>query len=235
MSYYEYSADSDPGPISSHKWIEATVADLAKKVPLDKIVLGIGAFGYDWPALPNLSPNLTYQQALSKASASGASINVDNNTYNLNYAYKDGRNIVHQVYFTDAATHFNTMRFGTEYGLAGFSVWRLGSEDNRLWQFYNKDMAHSMSARFRIGDLENLPGSDDVNYLGEGEVLDPLSTPHSGCVNIEMDNANILIASENYLSIPSSYQIRKFGKAGKKQLLLTFDDGPDETWTLKIL
>src|SRR5574344_243384 len=235
MAYDEHMTMSSAGPISSQQWIEAAVDNLAKKVPEEKIVLGLGAYGYDWTDKGDNNISLSYRDALSTASDSESKIVFDPNTYNLSFAYQADNNIVHQVYFTDAATHFNTMRFGTEYGLAGFSVWRLGSEDNRLWQFYNKDMAHSMAARFRIGDLENLPGSDDVNYLGEGEVLDPLSTPHSGCVNIEMDNANILIASENYLSIPSSYQIRKFGKAGKKQLLLTFDDGPDETWTLKIL
>src|SRR5574344_1941631 len=218
MSYDEYSADSDPGPISSQKWIEATVADLAKKVPLDKIVLGIGAFGYDWPALPNLSPNLTYQQALSKASASGASINFDNNTYNLNYAYKDGRNIVHQVYFTDAATHFNTMRFGAEYGLAGFAVWRLGSEDSRLWKFYRKDLQKNAVSKISKKELEDVKIVNDVDYVGDGEVLDVLNTPHPGKIKTEMDGTNMLISEESYIKIPSSYQIHKYGEAEDKKL-----------------
>lgn len=235
MAYDEHMVMSGAGPISSQQWIQAAVDNLAKKVPVEKIILGMGAYGYDWTEKGDENTSISYREALSTASDTESKINFDPNTYNLNFAYEDDNNVVHQVYFTDAATHFNTMRFGTEYGLAGFGLWRLGSEDNRLWQFYNKDMAHSGAARFRIGDLENLPGSDDVNYIGNGEVLDPLSTPRSGSVNIEMDNSNILISEENYLSIPSSYQIRKFGKAGPKQLLLTFDDGPDGTWTPKIL
>ncbi|MDD4590182.1 MAG: glycosyltransferase [Parabacteroides sp.] len=235
MSYDEYSADSDPGPISSQKWIEATVADLAKKVPLDKIVLGIGAFGYDWPALPNLSPNLTYQQALSKASASGATINFDNNTYNLNYAYEDDKNIVHQVYFTDAATHFNTMRFGVENGLAGFGVWRLGSEDSRIWKFYNKDLRRDALSKITKKDLEEVKMVNDVDYIGDGEVLDVLNTPHPGEIKTEIDSTDMLVSEEQYVKIPSTYQIRKYGEAEEKQLLITFDDGPDETYTPKIL
>lgn len=235
MAYDEHMILGEAGPISSQQWIQAAVDNLTEKVPEEKVVLGLGAYGYDWTDKGNENTSISYRDALSTASDTEAKITFDEDTYNLNYAYEDDDNVVHQVYFTDAATHFNTMRFGTEYGLAGFSVWRLGSEDSRLWQFYNKDLSHSAAARFRIGDLENLPGSDDVNYIGDGEVLDALSTPHPGSVNIEMDNSNILISDENYLSIPSSYQIRKFGKAGKKQLLLTFDDGPDETWTPKIL
>ncbi len=235
MAYDEHMTMSSAGPISSQQWIEAAVDNLAKKVPEEKIVLGLGAYGYDWTDKGDNNISLSYRDALSTASDSESKIVFDPTTYNLSFAYQDDNNEVHQVYFTDAATHFNTMRFGTEYGLAGFGLWRLGSEDSRLWQFYNKDMSHSAAARFRIGDLENLKGSDDVNYIGNGEVLDPLYTPHPGSVNIEMDNSNILIASEDYQSIPSSYQIRKFGKASKKQLLITFDDGPDETWTPKIL
>ncbi|WP_321436612.1 polysaccharide deacetylase family protein [uncultured Bacteroides sp.] len=235
MAYDEYSSGGDPGPISSQKWIEATVDDLAKKAPAGKIILGLGAFGYDWSASANLNSNLTYQQALSKASASDSKINFDNNTYNLNYAYKDDKNIVHQVYFTDAATHFNTMRFGAEYGLAGFGLWRLGSEDSRVWKFYNKDLDYDAASKISKKDLEDVKMTTDVDYIGDGEVLDVLNTPHSGKIKTEIDSTDMLISEENYIKIPSTYQIRKYGEAGPKQLLLTFDDGPDETYTPQIL
>lgn len=235
MAYDEYSSTSDPGPISSQKWIEATVSDLTKKVSPEKIILGLGAYGYDWPASANLNPNLTYQQALSKASASGAPILFNNDTYNLNYAYKDDRDIVHQVYFTDAATHFNIMRFGAESDLAGFGIWRLGSEDSRIWKFYNKDLGKDQATKISKKDLENVRIVNDVDYIGDGEILDVLNTPHPGKIRTEIDSTNMLIAEEHYIKIPSTYQIRKYGEAEDKQLLLTFDDGPDETYTPKIL
>lgn len=235
MAYDEYSSDSDPGPISSQKWIEATVDDLAQKVPAEKIILGLGAFGYDWPASANSSPNVTYQQALSRASASKSKINFDNDTYNLNYAYKDDKNIVHQVYFTDAATHFNTMRFGAEYGLAGFGIWRLGSEDNRVWKFYNKDISKDAAKKISKKDLEYVKMVNDVDYIGDGEVLDVLNTPHPGRISTEIDSTEMLIAEEHYIKIPSTYQVRKYGEAPQSELVLTFDDGPDEKYTPQIL
>jgi len=236
MAYDEYSSGSgDAGPISSQKWIEATVDDLAKKAPAGKIILGLGAFGYDWSTAANSNSNLTYQQALSKASASGSKIIFDNDTYNLNYAYRDDKNIVHQVYFTDAATHFNTMRFGAEYGLAGFGLWRLGSEDSRVWKFYNKDLDYDAASKISKKDLEDVKMTTDVDYIGDGEVLDVLNTPHPGKIKTEIDSTEMLISEENYIKIPSTYQIRKYGEAGPKQLLLTFDDGPDETYTPQIL
>lgn len=235
MAYDEHSSTGGAGPVSSQKWIEAAVDDIAKDVPSEKLVLGMAAYGYDWDQNGDNNQTVSYNEALSIASDTESPIRFDEDTYNLSYAYEDDNSEVHQVYFTDAATQFNIMRFGSEYGLAGFALWRLGSEDDRIWQFYTQNMEHSNAARFRIGGLENLPGIHDVNYLGDGEVLDVLSTPHAGSVNIEMDNNAILIADEYYKSIPTSYQLRKYGKAKSKELLLTFDDGPDSRWTPKIL
>ena len=37
--------------------------------------------------------------------------------YGLSFAYTDDDNVSHQVFFNDAATNFNAMRFGCEYTL----------------------------------------------------------------------------------------------------------------------
>lgn len=211
------------------------VDDLVKKAPAEKIILGLGAFGYDWSAVSEENESVTYQQALARAGASGTKINFDNNTYNLSYAYRTDKNVVHQVYFTDAVTHFNTMRFGTEYGLAGFGIWRLGSEDNRIWSYYKKDVSREGVKKINMKEFQHVKMTNGVDYIGEGEVLDVLNTPHPGIVRTELDTTEMLISEENYIKIPSTYQVRKYGQAGPKQLVLTFDDGPDETYTPQIL
>jgi spore germination protein YaaH len=147
MAYDEHSITSTAGPISSQQWIEAAVDDVAKKIPEEKIVLCMGAYGYDWTPQGDENTSLSYRDALSIASDTQAQIDFDNNTYNLSFAYEDDNNTVHQIFFNDAATHFNTMRFGAEYGLAGFSVWRLGTEDSRLWSFYSRNLDHEPPCR----------------------------------------------------------------------------------------
>ena len=235
MAYDEHNTMSEPGDLSSQQWIERAVDELANKVPQEKIVLCLGAYGYDWTPRGDNNQSVSYHDALSLAADANSKITFNEDTYGLSFAYTDDDNINHQVFFNDATTNFNAMRFGCEYGLAGFSVWRLGSEDNRLWRFYSRDMTHSAAARFRIGDLEELKGSMTANYIGNGEVLDVIDTPHTGSANIEMDNNDILIADEDYTKIPTAYELQKFGRARKKELLLTFDDGPDSRWTPKIL
>ena len=83
--------------------------------------------------------------------------------------------------------------------------------------------------------MMQLTGTDDVNFIGTGEVLNVETEPKPGIVNISMDNDDQLITEENYKKLPDTYTIRKFGHANDKELLLTFDDGPDERWTPTVL
>nr|WP_279324405.1 polysaccharide deacetylase family protein [Chryseobacterium pyrolae] len=235
MAYDEYAADSDAGPVSSQKWIEEQTEKILKKTAPEKIILGLGAYGYDWSTNKDDNTSVTYMQAITKASASKAVINYDDNTFDLNYSYTDSKKNTHTVFFNDAASIFNTMRFSSEYPLAGTAVWRLGSEDSRIWNFYDKDLTLAGLPKFNLKTLENVKGQTMVDYIGDGEVLDVLNTPHDGKIAMEIDPKEKIITDENYITYPSSYEVKKYGEAPQKELVLTFDDGPDETYTPQIL
>ena len=233
MAYDEHNNGTEAGPISSQKWIEAVVDDAAKHIPADKLVLCLACFGYDWPR-NSQGKDLTYEEALTVAAESEGKVDFDNNTYNLHYSYYDDNSVPHDVYFTDAATNFNTMRFASEYGMAGVSIWRLGAEDSRLWKFYNKDISGTALDTFDFSAMHRVEASNDVDYIGEGEVLDVLSTPKSGRITLEVDSVEKLISEEHYESLPSMFVVKKYGNA-KKKVVLTFDDGPDPEYTPEIL
>ena len=236
MAYDEHSGDTKPGPISSQKWIEAAVDQLSKKVPPKKIVLCLAAYGYDW-IKGGQGTDVTYQQALTIARESDGKVDYNNDTYNLNYQYFDDNEKQHEVHFTDAATNFNTLRFATEYPLAGTALWRLGSEDSRLWDFYNQPMSRKALAKFNFAEFNRVEATDDVDFMGDGEILDVLSTPKEGYITPEIDSALMLISEERYDSLPSSFVVKQMGRGdpNKKQLVLTFDDGPDPVYTSQIL
>jgi cellulose synthase/poly-beta-1,6-N-acetylglucosamine synthase-like glycosyltransferase/spore germination protein YaaH/peptidoglycan/xylan/chitin deacetylase (PgdA/CDA1 family) len=246
MAYDEFSAGSKPGPIAEQKWIEAAIDDAVKKIPSEKIILGLAAYGYDWPQMSDPDPNevnvLTYQTALSTAKEVQGRIDFDNDTYNLHFSYADDEGIPHQVFFTDAATTFNAMRFAQESELAGVALWRLGSEDDRIWQFYNRNMSVDSTKKMDFKAFGDIQSPDNVFYSGHGEVLDVVATAKKGGSFIpEIDSTEMLIAEENYDSLPVPYMAKKFGWNGKdtvrnrNKLVLTFDDGPDPEWTPKIL
>jgi cellulose synthase/poly-beta-1,6-N-acetylglucosamine synthase-like glycosyltransferase/spore germination protein YaaH/peptidoglycan/xylan/chitin deacetylase (PgdA/CDA1 family) len=254
MAYDQYELNSGPGPISAQKWIEEAVDWTAKKIDPSKIILGIAGYGYDWYKTTEGKDTcvaINYNYAINKAKIKNAKIDFDNDTYNLHFTYLEetkGENgkliaISHEVWCTDAATTFNVLRFSDEYSTAGTALWRLGSEDARMWSFYNRDLSsESLAAKpFDFNTISTIPIiPDNVAYDGEGEVLNIVASPQEGKIKIEIDTAELLIAEQDYQQLPSGYIIQKFAEDTTEpgpghKLILTFDDGPDAEWTPQIL
>jgi cellulose synthase/poly-beta-1,6-N-acetylglucosamine synthase-like glycosyltransferase/spore germination protein YaaH/peptidoglycan/xylan/chitin deacetylase (PgdA/CDA1 family) len=233
MAYDEHSSGSLPGPISSQRWIQAALDQATDKVDPSKWVLAIAGYGYDWPQ-GGKGEDVSYAEALSVASESGTKVTFDTASYNLSYKYTGDDGTPHTVFFTDAATNYNTMRYATENEVAGVALWRLGSADSRLWRFYNSDLRDNAVDSFHYDQLRDVQLSLDVDYIGEGEILNVISTPKPGTIDVHVDTAEDLINNEIYQSEPSIFVIRKYGKKPKK-IVLSFDDGPDERYTPRIL
>lgn len=235
MAYDQHYSTSTPGGISEQRWIEKVMDEAASSIPSDKIVLCIAGYGYDWPKNHEASP-VTYQQAISTAKINNAEIDFDNNTYNCNYEYTDN-GIKHEVYFVDAGGNFNTIRFADEYGAAGVALWRLGSEDDRIWSFYNRDLSNNALKKdpFDYSVLSQVKlVNEKPDYFGEGEVLDVVSEPGKGEISLQVDSAENIISEQLFKQLPTKFVIRRFGKVDN-QVVLTFDDGPDPEYTPQIL
>lgn len=235
MGYDQYNATSEPGPIAAQDWVEAALDELCKKVPSDKVVLCIAAHGYDWQT-GHQGADITYQEAITTALESEGKVKFDNSTYNLSYDYYDENDKLHNVSFVDAATDFNAMRTAADFETSGVAVWYLGSEDRRLWEFYNHDLSQKALSgnAFNKNILTNTPSSDNVDYVGAGEVLNIITEPHPGKIDIQVDDKDKLISEEDYQILPSGYVIDKTGETPKK-VVMTFDDGPDDRYTPYIL
>ena len=250
MAYDQFNNSTGPGPISAQKWIEDAVSWTAERIDPSKIILGLGGFGYDW-ANGKYDQTYTYNDAINKAKELNAKIIYDNDSYNLHFSYASEEEIDttgsvdttrHEVWFTDAATTFNVLRFSDEFPTAGTALWRLGSEDQRMWKYYNRNLSNASLDQqpFNFDSLTTIPVIlNNVGFEGEGEVLDIIYSPQPGKINIEIDSSEQLIAEQNYVQLPSGYVIRKFAEdttVGKgHKLILTFDDGPSEEYTPKIL
>jgi cellulose synthase/poly-beta-1,6-N-acetylglucosamine synthase-like glycosyltransferase/spore germination protein YaaH/peptidoglycan/xylan/chitin deacetylase (PgdA/CDA1 family) len=258
MAYDQYELNSGPGPISAQKWIEEAVGWTAQKIDPEKIILGVAGYGYEWitdAAGKTFAKTISYDDAINRAKIKNVPIDFDNDTYNVHFEYggieKNGETgesemMNHTIWFTDAATTFNVLRFSDEYGTAGTALWRLGSEDERMWNFYSRDLSNEalaarpfdFNALSKIAVIPDNVGYDTTN--GGGEVLNIIATPQEGKIRLELDSSELLIAEQHYEQLPSGYIIQKFAEdtvpAGPgHKLILTFDDGPDAEWTPQIL
>lgn len=234
MAYDQHSEESNAGDISNQEWVEEKLDDICSKVDADKVILALACYGYDWPN-QSVGTSMTYEDAMTTAVSYKSPITFDPASANLNYKYKDDNGINHHVYFTNAATYFNLIRKADDWGIAGIALWRLGSEDKRIWKFISKDLSLEALKKspFDLRKVSSLT-MNGINYIGDGEILDLISTPQPGIVRFTLNPDNFTIANQRYLKMPSPYVIKRFGYAEKK-IALTFDDGPDPVYTPEVI
>lgn len=235
MAYDQHSESSNAGDVSHQQWVEEQLDKICSSVSADKVILALACYGYDWPD-SDVGKTITYQEAIANANRYKAKINYNPQSANLNYNYTDESAMKHQVFFTDAATNFNLIRKADDWGVAGIGIWRMGAEDPRLWTFISKDL--SIDALRKSGvDLKRLTRiglNDRIDYSGDGEILDLVSIPKEGKIDVKIDTADYTITAQQYVDLPTKYSIRRYGHADKK-IVLTFDDGPDPVYTPQIL
>ena len=253
MNYDQHQIDSGPGPIASQDWFISNLKTVLKTVPKDKIICSVGSYGYDWTTtLPEPerrgrkrkpspekvlgSRNLSTQEAWQEAYDSESQIDLDDDSLNPHFAYDDeDAHVRHQVWFLDAVTVLNEMRAARGLGIQTFALWQLGSEDNSLWKIWDYPQKADP-----VKDLAKVPPGYDVDTEGDGDILRITRRPQNGKRTVTMDDDNSvpvgyrMITQESMVSYPLSYTVEQYGYHPNK-VALSFDDGPDQDWTPKIL
>jgi peptidoglycan-N-acetylglucosamine deacetylase len=235
MGYDEHNEVGYPGTIAAQTWIAKALEEIRKSVNPSNVVLCIPAFGYDW-AKDCQGIDITFQDAITTALLQKEKIIYDNNTSNLHYSYTDDNNLPHQVFFTDAITDFNLIRASEDFGAAGAAIWRLGSEDSRLWKFFSRNLVVDSlkKSAFNPGELEQINSAFNVDYIGQGEIMEIADVPKNGKTKLLFNRDSYLFDGQSYEQLPQCYVINRTGISPKK-IALTFDDGPDEEYSPAIL
>jgi cellulose synthase/poly-beta-1,6-N-acetylglucosamine synthase-like glycosyltransferase/peptidoglycan/xylan/chitin deacetylase (PgdA/CDA1 family)/spore germination protein YaaH len=236
MAYNEHSPDDDPGSISSLNFVEKSIDDAMKEVPSEKIILCVASYGFDWQKGQS-GTRITYQGLISMAKEHNEPVYFNFGQSDLTLYYYDDDGNEHEAHCNDAAGTFNIIRTAQDYNAAGVCLWFLGSEDERIWNFYSQNLDENFLKMnpFNYKQLEYISSISSVNYDGKGEILEMINEPDHGHTKFEFDNKDQLITSEQYLSLPSSYMLKRFGATNPKKIALTFDDGPNSDYTPKIL
>jgi cellulose synthase/poly-beta-1,6-N-acetylglucosamine synthase-like glycosyltransferase/peptidoglycan/xylan/chitin deacetylase (PgdA/CDA1 family)/spore germination protein YaaH len=235
MAIDEHNEGSNAGDLSNQHWVDKILDDVCTRIPSEKVILTIAGGAYDWPQ-SSVGKGISYAQAISVAKENNSNIIFDPNSANLHYTYSDLNSLPHTVYFTDAATNFNIIRMADDWATGGVALWRLGAEDPRLWTYFQKNLSIDSLRKTGI-DVKRLTYvglNNKIYYDGDGEVLDLITTPTPGKIDVDMDTTNFVITNQKYVDLPTRYVIRKYGYAPGK-IVLTFDDGPDPDYTPRIL
>ena len=252
MNYDEHQTTSDPGPIASQDWFVDNLTRVLKVVPKEKIICAVANYGYDWtlsiPAPPKKgtarktekpqvvnTEDLHVSDAWQRASDADANLDLDDDSLNPHFEYIDeDTNQRHVVWFLDGVTMLNELRAARQLGLSTFALWRLGMEDNSLWNVWDKP-----SAPESLQALNTVPAGHDIDIEGEGDIMRVTGLPQAGKRSItvdtdEPDSRKKLIEDEHMDVYPRTYTVEYYGYH-PNQVAISFDDGPDPTWTPRIL
>ncbi|MEP9402946.1 glycosyltransferase [Sphingomonas silueang] len=227
MAYDEHWESGTPGPIASQPWFLTQVESALRKVGRDKLTVALGSYGYDWHG--GAADALSIEEAWLAAHDAGARIGFDRASGNAGFAYDDEGGTHHQVWMLDAATSWNQMAALRKLGLDDVALWRLGSEDAGFWN----DLA-AFRTPAKVPRLDALHTALNVDVEGSGEILKITARPTEGRRDLRFDRDG-LIADEAYRTLPTPYVVQRTGAADPRAIALTFDDGPDASWTPPIL
>jgi peptidoglycan-N-acetylglucosamine deacetylase len=220
----EHHKEGSPGPVASFDWVKQSLENLP--VPPSKRIISLGTYGYDWTVGKQTpAESLTFDQVMLLARQHNLNIEWDRASNNPTLRYKKG-NEEHIVWFLDAPAFYNQLRLIRQYGAEGIAFWRLGSEDQAIWPLINRDPD-------ALADIKQI-SSPIPEYIGNGEILSVADTEKKGTRDITMQNEK-WIQSVDYRHPSSPLLIQRFGSVDGKKIALTFDDGPDGTYTGKIL
>ena len=235
MVYDEHYQSGEPGPIASEAWFQKQIDRLGRITPPEKMVIGIGNYGYDWTIGGAGSAETKFGEIMAQAAASYSAVDWDAGMANPFHRYQSGGQ-QHEVWFLDAVTALNQARGVAEGGFRGVALWRLGAEDPDLWNVLQPNAWPA--ADYDPQQLSALTAQKSVNQYGDGDVLRIVQTPRDG--RRKVWRGSDASYAEQYVQLPSYYVIEASGGTHAKGqpgkvLSLTFDDGPDPHYTPRIL
>jgi peptidoglycan-N-acetylglucosamine deacetylase len=230
MAYDEHYSESKPGPIASREWLGASLDDILPRLPPDRVVIAVGSYGYDWPLgePQKKAEDVSFRGVMDLARAAGASPVFEEDLENGHFGYRDHEGEEHEVWFQDALATWNQVRTLNARGVSRIGLWRLGTEDETLWSFLGDDTPPATPTA-----LSGVSPVKSVALVGDGEVYSIRGEPQAGARAFDVAPDGRILRG-HYDRVPSGYVVEKRGSSAR-QVALTFDDGPDERSTEKLL
>ncbi|QBP42468.1 glycosyltransferase [Paenisporosarcina antarctica] len=213
----------NPGPIASSSWYVESLSKASK----EKLIVSLGNYGYDWDWESKKGGKaVSFEEIMRIAEKANLKVEWDDMSKNPYIKYKD-KNKSHELWFLDSATFHNQWKMAISSGAKGVALWRLGTEDPSIWDIVKGHETNQLLA-VKNGDI--------TYYSGEGSIFRTKTDQHVGERSLDFDESG-LITAESYISMPKVSEIERLSKISKKnkEIVLTFDDGPDPIYTKIVL
>lgn len=143
MAYDEhYGTDSGAGSVASLPWVTNGVINMIEDVQASKVVLALPFYTRIWTEDPDGNvigvSSVDMDSAISALASAGVeAVWVDN--FGQNYGeYNDADGNVVRIWLEDSMSLEEKLKLINTYNIAGISCWRLGLENNDIWNLIIK-------------------------------------------------------------------------------------------------
>lgn len=140
MTYAQHTGGSPPGPVAGHPWMLACLEFVLKQgVPPEKISIGLAGYSDWWyPAYDDRSgsrlrgSDISYLRGMEILGRAGVTPSWDA-TQMAPFAMWEEHGVFRHMWLEDARAFMAKRELVARFGLRGYSVWLLGSEDPAVW------------------------------------------------------------------------------------------------------
>ena len=225
MNYDEHSPGEVAGPIAAQSWFVGNLKRTLAQIPPGKAIVAIGNYAYDWH--DGIGRQHDRRRSLARRQrqrrAAGVRSGIGQQPFRL-----CGERVEARSLDARCGKRVEPAARGQGRGCGGLcACGGSGSEDVGYWS------AAKALPTGRTPDLSHFTPVGNVDVQGAGELLRIEATPRDGLRRIDFDKAG-LIRNQQFTQLPTPFVVRRGGNR-PGMIALTFDDGPDATWTPKIL
>ncbi|WP_164985005.1 S-layer homology domain-containing protein [Ammoniphilus sp. CFH 90114] len=133
MGYDQSYPNGPEGPVAGLPWVEESVKYFIKKMPKEKIVLGVPFYGRYWTET-NRGHGIHYPVAMNLMNKNNATMEYDAVNSTMKSKFTDqASGKKYEIWFDNADTILERIKLVEKYQLKGWGAWHLGQEDTRIW------------------------------------------------------------------------------------------------------
>jgi spore germination protein YaaH len=138
MSYDNSSRLGRPGPIAGYEWVRNAIEYARRRVPTEKLLLGIPLYGREWSddGRGFQARTMPYPETQALLERLSLKPRWDEKRRSPWFKYTTS-GTVRSVWYEDARSIQEKLRLVEEFHLRGFAAWRLGLEDPRIWSIFS--------------------------------------------------------------------------------------------------
>jgi peptidoglycan-N-acetylglucosamine deacetylase len=229
-AFREPDRGAPPGPLAPQGWFDSLIGDAIAAMGAGKLRVALGSFGYMWTEGTAEVVNLPFAEAMRLASAHKANVAVDEASLNTRITFATAEGKASEIWLLDAVTLNNQWLSLTRKGISGSILWSVGQEDPAAWDLFAQGPGPIPAAP---GDAVSFP--DVVSYVGSGPFRKVIGRATAGLRRFSRDPETGYITGLTYDAIPLPFTVERYGASDRKLVALTFDDGPDDSYTVEIL